>query len=189
MNITTANRSARIAEIIQKRQPLAQRIISVEANLKNLQNAIQILESDRKQQLNQWPNEAKIVDKLNKIDFSSILSKIEKELRELHKLRIRFARQTLNIGVVGQMKQGKSTLLQTLSGLSNDEIPARSGKACTAVRSTIYHQPENLTEALVTFHTEESFLQEVILPYFDHKKLANILPKTPPQSLDDFHKI
>ena len=189
MNITTANRSARITEIIQKRQPLAQRIISVESNLKNLQNAIQILESDRKQQLNQWPNEAKIVDKLNKIDFSSILSKIEKELRELHKLRIRFARQTLNIGVVGQMKQGKSTLLQTLSGLSNDEIPARSGKACTAVRSTIYHQPENLTEALVTFHTEESFLQEVILPYFDHEKLANILPKTPPQSLDDFHKI
>ncbi|CAC5342177.1 MULTISPECIES: hypothetical protein [Planktothrix] len=53
MNITTANRSARITEIIQKRQPLAQRIISVESNLKNLQNAIQILESDRKQQLNQ----------------------------------------------------------------------------------------------------------------------------------------
>jgi hypothetical protein len=50
------------------------------------------------------------------------------------------------------MKQGKSTLLQTLSGLSDDEIPARSGKACTAVRSTIYHQPENSTEALVTFH-------------------------------------
>ncbi|MCF3624366.1 dynamin family protein [Planktothrix agardhii 1801] len=189
MNITTANRSARIAEIIQKRQPLAQRIISVEANLKNLQNAIQILESDRKQQLNQWPNEAKIVDKLNKIDFSSILSTIEKELRELYKLRIRFARKTLNIGVVGRMKQGKSTLLQTLSGLSDHEIPARSGKACTAVRSTIYHQPENLTEALVTFHTEESFLQEVILPYFDHKKLANILPKTPPQSLDDFPRI
>ena len=131
MNMTTANRSARITEIIQKRQPLAQRIISVESNLKNLQNAIQILESDRKQQLNQWPNEAKIVDKLNKIDFSSILSKIEKELRELHKLRICFARQTLNIGVVGRMKQGKSTLLQTLSGLSDDEIPARSGKACT----------------------------------------------------------
>jgi hypothetical protein len=189
MNITTANRSARIAEIIQKRQPLAQRIISVEANLKNLQNAIQILETDRKQQLNQWPNEAKIVDKLNKIDFSSILSTIEKELRELYKLRIRFARKTLNIGVVGRMKQGKSTLLQTLSGLSDHEIPARSGKACTAVRSTIYHQPENLTEALVTFHTEESFLQEVILPYFDHKKLANILPKTPPQSLDDFPRI
>ena len=76
MNITTANRSARITEIIQKRQPLAQRIISVESNLKNLQNAIQILESDRKQQLNQWPNEAKIVDKLNKIDFSSILENI-----------------------------------------------------------------------------------------------------------------
>ncbi|CAD5945873.1 dynamin family protein [Planktothrix agardhii] len=189
MNITTANRSARIAEIIEKRQPLAQRIISVEANLKNLQNAIQILETDRKQQLNQWPNEAKIVDKLNKIDFSSILSTIEKELRELYKLRIRFARKTLNIGVVGLMKQGKSTLLQTLSGLSNDEIPARSGKACTAVRSTIYHQPKNPTEALVTFHTEESFLQEVILPYFSFEKLANILPKTPPQSLDDFHNI
>ncbi|MGA8897407.1 MAG: hypothetical protein WB539_19170 [Planktothrix agardhii] len=91
--------------------------------------------------------------------------------------------------MVGRMKQGKSTLLQTLSGLSDHEIPARSGKACTAVRSIIYHQPENLTEALVTFHTEESFLQEVILPYFDHKKLANILPKTPPQSLDDFPRI
>lgn len=189
MNITTANRSARITEIIQKRQPLAQRIISVESNLKNLQNAIKILESDRKKQLNQWLNEAKIVDKLNKIDFSPILLTIEKELRELHKLRIRFARQTLNIGVVGRMRQGKSTLLQTLSGLSDDEIPARSGKACTAVRSTIYHQPENPTEALVTFHTEESFLQEVILPYFSFEKLANILPNTPPQSLDDFHRI
>jgi ABC-type phosphate/phosphonate transport system ATPase subunit len=50
----------------------------------------------------------------------------------LEKLQARFSCDTLNIGVIGIMRQGKSTLLQSLTGLGNNVIPAQSGGACTA---------------------------------------------------------
>ncbi|MEQ8961380.1 MAG: hypothetical protein RLP02_26225, partial [Coleofasciculus sp. C2-GNP5-27] len=95
-------------------------------------------------------------------------------------LRDRFSRPTLNIGVVGLMGQGKSTFLQSISGLSDDEIPALRGGACTAVRSTIYHQPGE-PYAEVTVHSEPTFLQEVIQPYYQELDLGN-----PPQTIDEF---
>lgn len=65
------------------------------------------------------------------------------------------------------MGQGKSTLLQSLTGLNNDVIPALQGKACTAARSTIFHEVGGSTTAEIEFHSKASFLKEVILPYYD----------------------
>ncbi|KPQ39916.1 MAG: Dynamin family [Phormidium sp. OSCR] len=65
------------------------------------------------------------------------------------------------------MGQGKSTLLQSLTGLTNQVIPAFPGKACTAARSKICHQDGRSTEARIEFHSYDSFLNEVILPYYD----------------------
>ncbi|MEL6815249.1 MAG: hypothetical protein AAFP03_10610 [Cyanobacteria bacterium J06598_3] len=63
------------------------------------------------------------------------------------------------------MGQGKSTFLKSLSGLSDNEIPALKGAACTAVRSKIRHH-DSETQATVTFHSAQSFLAEVIAPYY-----------------------
>ena len=53
----------------------------------------------------------------------------------------RFSRDTVNIGVSGSARVGKSTLLQSVSGLSDQQIPTGRDIPVTAVRSRIYHSP------------------------------------------------
>lgn len=173
------DRTAKINQIIDKRKPLSQKITQVETNLRNLTDELYRLEEHRHQLLSKIDDSA-TQEKLQNLDFSQFQNDISKNLGALSKLRERFSRDTLNIGVVGRMGQGKSRLLQTLSGLTDDEIPSLSGAACTAVRSTVYHH-DGETYARVVFYSQESFLKEVIHPYFQHLRLG-----TSPTTLDEF---
>jgi hypothetical protein len=91
----------------------------------------------------------------------------------------RFSKETINIGVAGKARQGKSTLLQQISGLSNKEIPTSDELPCTGTKSKIYHT-EDQAYARIEFYSKEEFLKEIIQPYYD--KLT--LPK--PFSLKRF---
>jgi hypothetical protein len=51
----------------------------------------------------------------------------------------RFRRQALTVGAVGRSGQGKSAFLQSLTGLSNQEIPAARGTFTTGTPSLIRH--------------------------------------------------
>lgn len=176
---TTKNRGNAIANIIAKRRPLAERITSVESNLQALVSALSALEKYSDRILDQVDDQ-EAVRKLREVDLGKIQSKITEELKKLSVLRLRFSRQTLNIGVVGLMGQGKSTLLKSLSGLTDSEIPALEGSACTAVRSTIVNHSGE-TAAEVILHSEDSFLEEVIYPYYDKLGFLN-----KPSSLNNF---
>ncbi|NET58779.1 MAG: hypothetical protein F6K47_22310 [Symploca sp. SIO2E6] len=177
--MTNTNRAAVIANIIAKRRPLAQKILTLEQNLDSLAHALLAIDQHRHDLQGQL-QEPQIRERISAIDFSPLRHQISHKQTQLQKLRHRFSRDTLNIGVVGLMGQGKSTLLQSISELTDEEIPALRGGACTAVRSTICHQP-GTTYAEVTVHSEESFLQEVITPYYQELGLG-----TPPSNLNEF---
>ena len=117
MDVTT-----RITNIIEKRKPLAHRIEGVEGNLKILSAALHQLE-ERRNYLSTQVDDVSVIGRFREIDFSHIQLAIASELETLTKLKNRFARDTLNIGVVGRARQGKSRLLQSLTGLSAAEIP------------------------------------------------------------------
>ena len=155
------NRAAQIASIINQRQPLALRIEKVEKNLRSLSAQLEQLQNHRNQLLSQV-EDSSVSGDLKEIDCSFINRSIESELLALNQLKSRFYRNTLNIGVVGRAGQGKSRLLQSLSGLTTSEIPTGDRQHCTGVRSTIYHNPSVDTYGEVWFHTERSFLQEII---------------------------
>jgi energy-coupling factor transporter ATP-binding protein EcfA2 len=178
-NQSTPDISNRIAEIIDKRQGLAKHIQPVYQHLSKLNKEILALEQHR-QELNMAIDDAEVDKQLKEVDLDKIKQEIEKESKHLEKLISRLSRPTLNIGVVGRMGQGKSTFLKSLSGLSDNEIPAHAGAACTAVRSKISHHDGD-TEATVTLHSESSFLEEVIGEYYRELKFAAI-----PVSLDAF---
>lgn len=178
-NQSTPDISNRIAEIIDKRQGLAKHIEPVYQHLSKLNKEIFALEQHR-QELNMAIDDAEVDKQLKEVNLDKIKQEIEKESKRLERLIVRLSRPTLNIGVVGRMGQGKSTFLKSLSGLSDNEIPAYAGAACTAVRSKISHHDGD-TEATVTLHSESSFLEEVIGEYYRELKFAAI-----PVSLDAF---
>lgn len=91
-------------------------------------------------------------------------------LTALATVRGRVNRDTVNIGVSGRARNGKSTLLQSLSGLDDRQIPSGRGQPVTAVRSRIYHSRTD-RGARLTMHTERSFLDEVIAPYHAELRL------------------
>ena len=171
--------SENISKIIQKRRHLANRVEPISENLKALLEEIKGLK-EHHQNLKITLDNVEAKKSLEKINLTSIEENISQEISHLERLKQRFNRSTLNIGVVGWTGQGKSTFLKSLSGLTDNEIPALEGGVCTAVRSTIQHYDGD-THAIVTFHSENSFLQEVISPYYEKLGFGN-----PPQSLDEF---
>lgn len=91
----------------------------------------------------------------------------------------RLSRKTINIGVAGGARVGKSTLLQTLSGLSDNQIPSGSGAPVTAVRSQIFNQEASSTPfARIDFYDEVEFIENRIKPLMkDHTGFATYLQK------------
>ena len=108
---------------------------------------------------------------VSSIDLDNYVSELVLEKDYWKKIEQRFKRDTLNIGVVGKMGQGKSTFLQTVTALSDEEIPAKSGPACTSVQSVIRNYSGE-EYAMIEFYSEEEFIREVIEPYY-HKLAVN----------------
>ncbi|AMW26885.1 dynamin family protein [Arthrospira platensis] len=175
------NKSEEIQGIIAQRQPLAEKLADIETGLSSLCGLIQGCEQERDRQLEYWSGDTATEAKLRNLDFAKFEEIASASLGSLHRLQGRFSRKTLNIGVIGRTGHGKSTLLQSLTGLKNDVIPAMPGKTCTAARSTICHQPGNLTTAEIQFHDLESFLTEVIIPYYEKLRLTPV-----PRSFKEF---
>lgn len=108
---------------------------------------------------------------------------IARLLEELRIVQTRFARPTINIGVSGQARMGKSTLLQAISGLNDQQIPTGAGIPVTAVRSRIFHSLQH-RRAVLTLHTFDSFRQEVLAPY--HVELELEPPPTTVEAFANF---
>ncbi|MGB3510796.1 MAG: hypothetical protein WBA93_16485 [Microcoleaceae cyanobacterium] len=173
--------SWKIQSIIEKRQPLAKRVEKVETHLTSLQQYIQQLIKQRNNFLPEL-NDAQTSANLQEINLEKIEADIRTNLTTISKFKARFYRHTLNIGVVGRPRQGKSKFLQTLTGLTPNEIPDGSGQHCTGVMSIIYHQPEvEETRGKVYSHSEKSLLEEVIKLYYEDLPLG-----TKPTKLSDF---
>ncbi|WP_036484412.1 hypothetical protein [Myxosarcina sp. GI1] len=179
-NLVTTDRTKQIQEILARRQPLKEKITAVGDNLRSLVISLDTLTKQRDRLITQI-TEPEETDNLQQLNFQELQSQIQSQLVELDLLKNRFNRNTINIGVIGRAGQGKSRLLQSLTGLSSNEIPTGDRGHCTGVRSKILHQPETDTYGEITFHSEHSFLQEVIAPYYKELDLGQV-----PYSLDEF---
>jgi len=174
--MTDSPRGSRVAAIIEQRKPLTLRLERIRENLSALSSELQRVEERHHYLIQHFPS-----PKLKSLSLSTLQDKILFEIEGLKKLRSRFSRNTLNIGVVGRARQGKSRLIQSLTGLSAKVIPDGERQHCTGVRSTIYHQPNIELYAEVWFHSERSFLNEVIRPYYEVLQLGS-----PPKTLGGF---
>ena len=112
-------------------------------------------------------------------DLRSCSEQVHAALKEMARVQARFSRPTVNLGVSGQARVGKSTLLQALSGLGEEAIPTGTGNPVTAVRSRILSGTGRV--ARLGMHSWASFRDEVLKPYHDDLRLGPV-----PASLAEF---
>ena len=167
-SMVDTSRSDRIATIIEQRKPLVIRLLTILEQLSTLYSVLQCLQEYHDRLVQRFPNLEVISSSLYEIQED-----VRLEIEKIEKIRNRFSRTTLNIGIVGRARQGKSRFIQSLTGLSSTEVPDGNRLHCTGVRSTIYHSPNTETYADVFFHSESSFLGEVIAPYFYYLDLGS----------------
>lgn len=100
------------------------------------------------------------LQKIEAADPASVLTHILQCKNECDRLEKRFNRDTINISVVGRARQGKSRLLQSISGLPNEIIPADDGGDCTGAKSIISNS-QGPTHAVVYFYSEVEIINVV----------------------------
>lgn len=103
-----------------------------------------------------------LIDKIRQASADTVLEKLDGCVAECERLYERFNRDAINISVVGRARQGKSLLLQTVSGLSDAIIPSADGGHCTGTTSIICNDPNcEVTHAEVYFYTADEILKQV----------------------------
>jgi len=96
-------------------------------------------------------------------DRRGIVERISEVGSRIQSLRHRVGRDTVNIGVVGKTRSGKSTLLRSITDLPDTVIPSSMYDSTTAAPSRIYHDLSQ-SSALVQLHTWESFRVGYLAP-------------------------
>lgn len=99
-------------------------------------------------------------DNITNASAESAINKIHVALRELDSLEKRFDRDTVNISAIGRARQGKSRLLQSITGVGNAIIPADSGTDCTGAKSVVCNEKCE-TYAIIRFYTEAELVSNV----------------------------
>ena len=111
-----------------------------------------------------------IADKIGNISFSDYDKALQVCKAELKRLKIRFSRDKINISFVGRAGQGKSLVLQKMSGLGGTVIPSAAGSDCTGAKSIITN-----TEGVDKPYAEITFFSsDERLPGFRSSKILRL---------------
>ena len=116
-------------------------------------------------------------------DFRELREQITAGTPDMDGMTARFKRDTVNIGVIGRTKAGKSTLLRTISGLGMEVMPSRRDKPTTAARSRIQHHPGQ-TSARISLYTWPEFVHGYLAPLHQDAKLTGPVPAGPTDFLN-----
>ena len=84
----------------------------------------------------------------------------------------RLRRDSINIGVAGKARQGKSQILQMLTGLGDQQIPTGDGGFCTASRSVVRNG--DAQSATVHYLAESKLLEDKVFPSYAPVGSSNV---------------
>ena len=180
-------RYQRIKSIIQQRKPLYERVSGVRERLGQALDQFERFQSLCRSTIKNNELATEFSDLERILDESVGPMRDGLSLKDdLTLIQNRLSRDSLNIAVIGIARQGKSRLLQTITGLTTEEIPDGNQAFCTGVRSDIINDPSaEKAYAQVNFLTEKRFIDENIAPYF--RDLQNHKPELfTPMSISEF---
>lgn len=102
---------------------------------------------------------ADFLNALNDINPSKFYQKYNELVAMLDEVQSLYMKEEINISVIGAARQGKSTLLQSISGLDNNVIPAFDSTDCTGAISIIRNVDGASVSAKVYFYNKEQMLE------------------------------
>ncbi len=178
------SRTHTIQAIIDARQPMAKKAAEADKALYQIEGEIRKFKEFIPRFTENLDPEAVAELKALYPAIDQLLTRLSEEKERIGLLAQRFSRRTLNIGVVGPARNGKSTLLQQITGLTPEEIPSGNKGHLTGAPSFIYHRDSDITEGELHFFTESEFLKDVVAPYY---RELNWLGSAP-SSLDAFRR-
>ena len=171
----------RLADILAARNARAEQIRERLRSWRGLHESLTRLQRSL-QAFSEHPDSpATLGELVREMDDARLNERIGAEVvPRLQRVESRSRRSSVNIGVAGKARMGKSTLLQSVSGLGDGQIPTGDALPVTAVRSRIFHSTEQ-QRAIISFHTWASFREEVLAPYFRRLGWG-----AAPQAVEDF---
>ena len=84
----------------------------------------------------------------------------------------RLRRESINIAVAGKARQGKSQILQMLTGLGDKQIPTGDGGFCTATLNIVHNRDER--SATIHYLTESELLTQKVYPSYEPKGSSDV---------------
>lgn len=145
----------KIDEIIAKRKKLPQQLEDAAARIRRAQKSIRRMEDFRLRA------DDELSGKLAQVSTDTFFEKSDAVIKRLEHLHQRFSRDAIHISFVGRAGQGKSLVLQRISGLGSDVIPSAAGSDCTGAKSVISNCPGTETHAEITFFSKQEFVDNV----------------------------
>lgn len=154
------NISQQIDEIIAKRkrqlallETAQQRIGTVQTNVlafKRFQADIQ----NNPEKFPMFQGNFDIVERIASISSDDFFQCYDEYSQELKRLINRFSRNHLHISFIGRAGQGKSLVMQNISGLDDAVIPSSDRGDCTGAKSIITNSESTTVDAEIHFYEE-----------------------------------
>ena len=166
-----------------------QHLEKIEKQIENLDNLMSLIQNQCEAKhgpyYNMLVSDAGMELRLHQVSTAEVKKRLVETRKELERLKIRFSRKSISVQVFGMAGSGKSTFIQSVTGLTNDVVLASEGSHCTGVSSFIYNSDH--FETRVYLYTKAE-----ILSIFN-KSLALLqekyAPKETPKMLQDFDSI
>lgn len=117
---------------------------------------------------------------LDGLNIDEVRLAITKAIERAQHLQARFARSTVCIGLGGPANSGKSTLIQSISGLTDAQVATGARTPVTAVPSRISHAAGPV-RAVLALHTFDTFRVTQLQPRYARAGLGE-----PPGDVEEF---
>lgn len=121
-------------------------------------------------------NSSSVLNTLNRLELGRFSSELVNLQQDLVRLKERFGRSKIQIAFIGKARQGKSSFLQRITGLTDSTIPSSSGSDCTGAISIIENVPmptgKDFFQAKVEYYSVMDFIVAV------NNKLKKFFPNS-----------
>lgn len=175
---------ALVAKIRAKR---SEKLPQAKSRLEKLKAARQAVQNAQMEAAAAAGSDSELQARLREVDYARSLRLLDNAILSSENAVNRLQRTSINIGVAGKSGQGKSQILQMLTGLTDRQIPTGGGGACTAARSIVHNG--TVTSARVHYLTKDALLEKKVYPSYaavDGKNRFALGLSPRPSSLEGF---